>query len=101
MREGVYSSPKIQKAELYGDPVIIREVGNRKEFKIVLQCRINPNNFRDNGSYYYVTESEDIRPYGILLKTVNIDEKTDEKILIESLTLFLNFLCKITLLKRP
>jgi hypothetical protein len=62
---GVYCTPKIEIAEGYTTPVLF----DGKKNKIAFQCRINPRKFRDAGSNYYITNSEDIRPYGILLKT--------------------------------
>ncbi len=38
-------------------------------YKIAFQSKVNPRKFRDAGGDYYITNSEDIRPYGILLKT--------------------------------
>jgi hypothetical protein len=68
---GVYCTNKIETAERYTTQVDL----NGEKVKIVLQCRINPKKFRnsghiDNGGghYYIINNSEDIRPYGILLK---------------------------------
>lgn len=48
---------------------------NGKVIKIALQGKINPKKFRNTGIkdsggglYYIINNSEDIRPYGILLK---------------------------------
>ena len=67
---GIYCTNKIETAEGYTSQVDL----NGKKVKLALQCRINPVKFRnsghiDNGGYYYVIkDSNDIRPYGILLK---------------------------------
>ena len=67
---GIYCTNKIETAEGYTSQVDL----NGKQVKLALQCRINPEKFRnsgqiDNGGYYYViNDSNDIRPYGILLK---------------------------------
>ena len=66
---GVYCTNKIETAEGYTTQVDL----NGEKVKLVLQCRINPKKFRnsgnvDKGGYYYIiNNSEDIRPYGILL----------------------------------
>lgn len=61
---GIYCTTKIEKAEPYANSVKF----DKKNYKIALQCRINPKKFRYAGYDYYITNSEDIRPYGILLK---------------------------------
>jgi hypothetical protein len=61
---GVYCTPKIEIAEGYTTPVPY----DGKKYKIAFQCRINPRKFRNAGDDNYITNSEDIRPYGILLK---------------------------------
>ena len=61
---GVYCTPKIEKAEVYAKSAKFDNIN----YKIALQCRINPKKFRNAGYDYYITNSEDIRPYGILLK---------------------------------
>jgi hypothetical protein len=61
---GVYCTPKIDIAEGYTQPISF----GGKKYKIALQCRINPKKFRKGFDNYYITNSEDIRPYGILLK---------------------------------
>ena len=67
---GIYCTNKIETAEGYTSEVDL----NGKKVKLALQCRINPEKFRNsgyidnNGGYYYViNDSNDIRPYGILL----------------------------------
>jgi hypothetical protein len=66
---GIYCTNKIETAEGYTSQVDL----NGKKVKLALQCRINPEKFRnsghiDNGGYFYViNDSNDIRPYGILL----------------------------------
>ena len=62
---GVYCTPKIEIAEGYTSIVPF----DGKNYQIALQCRINPKKFRNAGGDYYVVNSEDIRPYGILLKS--------------------------------
>ena len=62
--DGVYCTPKVELAEKYTNPIEF----DKKKYKIALQCRINPRKFRNASGDYYITNSEDIRPYGILLK---------------------------------
>ena len=70
--EGVYCTPIVGLAENYASG----DTFDGKVYKIVLQCRINPKKFRDVGNSFYVTNSEDIRPYGILYK-ITESKKTE------------------------
>lgn len=65
---GTYFSANVTTAQHYTHTYRINDI----KYKALLQCRINPANLRkpenSNGTYI-VPNSEDIRPYGILIKT--------------------------------
>ena len=68
---GVYCSPDIEYAESYAG---ITEF-NGKKYKCALMLRVNPKKIRQSSSYpkEYILEpnTDEIRPYRILLKEVN------------------------------
>ena len=68
---GIYSTPNVDVASLYGTPSTFKENGETKQ--VVLQVRINPlgtviENNTSWGTYYITKKPEDIRLYGVLVR---------------------------------
>ena len=67
--KGIYSTLHLSIAECYA----IEFSNNGKRYKIVFQNRVNPANLRKvNEDQYWITDDSDIRPYGILVKEIDI-----------------------------
>ena len=63
--KGIYSTPHLSIAESYATQ--FRKDG--KNYKIVLQNRVNPAKFcKANEDKYWIVDDSNIRPYGILVK---------------------------------
>ncbi|RGB38748.1 hypothetical protein C1646_691669 [Rhizophagus diaphanus] len=65
---GIYSSPEISVAEGYAQEF----VHNNVRYKLVFQNRVNPVGLQKhvNDTYWVTPKDEDIRPYGICIKTI-------------------------------
>jgi hypothetical protein len=66
---GIYFSNKIESAQTYSRLI---HVDKNLRYKVVLQCRLNPAKINiptSASDTYIVQKSEDIRPYGILIRT--------------------------------
>ena len=68
---GIYSTPNVDVACLYGAPATFRE--NEETKQVVLQVKLNPSGTRivqdQTWGTYYVTENpEDVRLYGVLVR---------------------------------
>ena len=68
---GVYCTPRVNIAEKYSIQASNEIMFDKKEYLVALQCRIDPKKFRDAGDFNYILNSEDIRPYGLLIKPKN------------------------------
>ncbi|XP_022788065.1 uncharacterized protein LOC111327991 [Stylophora pistillata] len=85
---GVYSSPSLEMVEkMYSRPFQFEG----KNFKIAFQNRVNsrrvqiiPATQTEVGADYWLTQKDDIRPYGVLIKEIKEVEEFKE----ESCTLF-------------
>ena len=70
--EGVYLTPYIKRAMEYADKISLGF--NNLQFQFVIMTRVNPNKIRSpgglNGDWILNGNSEEIRPYRILIKTV-------------------------------
>lgn len=67
---GVYLTPIIEEAEYWAE----KEKFSKKKFKLIMMCRVNPKKIREpdrgNDNPYWILNgnSEEIRPYRILIK---------------------------------
>ena len=67
---GVYLTPIIKEAEYWAE----KEKFSKKKFKLIMMCRVNPKKIREpdrgNDNPYWILNgnSEEIRPYRILIK---------------------------------
>ena len=68
--KGIYCTPNIQTAERYS--TVFKSETTKKNYKIVLQVRVNKDSIEKKGIDYWLIKDEiDIRPYGILIKEIN------------------------------
>ena len=71
--KGVYVTPFIEVAEKYTKEFYAEELN--KSFRIVFQCRVNPNKIRQpiTKPEYWILEGngQEIRPYRLLIKQEN------------------------------
>ena len=71
---GVYLTPIIEEAEYWAE----KEKFSKKKFKLIMMCRVNPKKIREpdrgNDNPYWILNgnSEEIRPYRILIKELYI-----------------------------
>jgi hypothetical protein len=64
---GTYSAPNIATAELYAKEFTSR---NERQYKVVVQNRVHPMNLYMFGDYWVSPKDENIRPYGLCIKSV-------------------------------
>jgi hypothetical protein len=64
---GIYLSTNVLEAEKFTCNFVL----NENTYKVLLQCRVKPSSIRKpNQNVLIIPNSDDIRPYGILIKTV-------------------------------
>ena len=72
---GTYVTPFIDIAEEYTNPVEFERNGEKVSYRMAFMCRVNPKRIREpklkNGDTYWILNSNEIRPYRILLKKEN------------------------------
>jgi hypothetical protein len=64
---GIYSTPNIATAELYAKKFTSSD---GKEYMVVIQNRVNPDNLNKFGDYWVSQKDEDVRPYGLCIKRI-------------------------------